>query len=204
MSVAKIIPVSGVELPEKAVLIRLKTRLKALEESEKRRLRGIMEQAFQYCRFAGCYTTVNLTVEADKVILADQTEWHSAKLADNLRGCSQAVMFGITLGEELTTQTKKLFAAGNSADGVIFDAVGSESVEAAADKLELYLRQQFMRLHLALNPMRFSPGYGNWAITAQQDFFRLLPMEKIGMTLSLQMFMRPEKSITAVIGIATE
>ena len=88
-----------------------------------------------------------------------------------------------------------------ASDGAIFDAVGSESVEASADALEDYLRRQYARTGQVLIKRRFSPGYGDWALTAQKDIFNILPMDKIGVKLSPELIMAPEKSITAVIGI---
>lgn len=50
--------------------------------------------------------------------------------------------------------------------------------------------------------MRFSPGYGDFSLTHQTDFFRLLQLEKnLGMSLNSALLMSPSKSITAVIGV---
>ena len=50
--------------------------------------------------------------------------------------------------------------------------------------------------------MRFSPGYGDFSLNHQRDFFRLLNLEKnLGMSLNSALLMSPSKSITAVIGV---
>ena len=48
---------------------------------------------------------------------------------------------------------------------------------------------------------RFSPGYGDVSLEVQKDFFRLLPCQRIGLTLMDTLIMSPEKSVTAFIGI---
>lgn len=50
--------------------------------------------------------------------------------------------------------------------------------------------------------IRFSPGYGDFSLEHQKDFFRLLQLEKnLGMSLNSALLMSPSKSITAVIGV---
>ena len=102
---------------------------------------------------------------------------------------------------EIVERSIAAFDNAVASEGAIFDAVGSESVEAAADALEDYLRRQYARTGQVLVKRRFSPGYGDWALTAQKDIFNILPMDKIGVKLSPELIMAPEKSITAVIGI---
>ena len=49
--------------------------------------------------------------------------------------------------------------------------------------------------------MRFSPGYGDWALTNQKNFFTITGADEIGMSLSSAMMLMPRKSITAIIGL---
>ena len=135
------------------------------------------------------------------ITLNDAVTWKSEKLSANLADCRKLIIFGVTAGREIVERSIAAFDNAVASEGAIFDAVGSESVEAAADALEDYLRRQYARTGQVLVKRRFSPGYGDWALTAQKDIFNILPMDKIGVKLSPELIMAPEKSITAVIGI---
>ena len=48
---------------------------------------------------------------------------------------------------------------------------------------------------------RFSPGYGDFPLTAQRDIFAILDCPKrIGLSLNQSLLLSPTKSVTAVIG----
>jgi cobalamin-dependent methionine synthase I len=49
--------------------------------------------------------------------------------------------------------------------------------------------------------MRFSPGYGDWAIQNQKDFLQWLGADKLGITLAPSLQMMPRKSVSALLGI---
>ncbi len=201
MSSIKTMPLMAVKLPEKEIFIRLRTKPRELAENELEKMRQTMQKAFKFCQFVCSYKEVSIEVTSDSVKLDDGTIWHSVALAKNLNNCQKAVIFGVTLGSLLPQEGSKLFEQGHSAEAIIYDATGSESVEAAADLLENELRRHYARNRQVLKKFRFSPGYGNWDLTGQRDFFRILSLEKIGITLTEQLFMQPEKTITAIIGI---
>ena len=52
--------------------------------------------------------------------------------------------------------------------------------------------------------MRFSPGYGDWALSAQRELLRMLDASRtVGVSLTDTMLMVPSKSVSAVIGVRT-
>lgn len=201
ISTPKIIPLPAVKMPEKEIFIRLRTRMQDLPESDYRRIVEIMRRGFGYCRFRGCFCEADIKVADGVITLNDAVTWKSEKLSANLADCRKLIIFGVTAGREIVERSIAAFDNAVASDGAIFDAVGSESVEASADALEDYLRRQYARTGQVLVKRRFSPGYGDWALTAQKDIFNILPMDKIGVKLSPELIMAPEKSITAVIGI---
>lgn len=189
-------------MPEKEIFIRLRTRVQSLPEADYRRIVEIMRRGFGYCRFRGCFCEADIAVADGAITLDGGVVWRSEKLAANLADCRKAIIFGVTAGSEIVKRSLAAFEVSGASEGTIFDAVGSESVEAAADALEDYLRRQYARTGQALVKRRFSPGYGDWPLAAQKDIFTILPMAEIGVKLSPELIMAPEKSITAVIGIA--
>ncbi len=49
---------------------------------------------------------------------------------------------------------------------------------------------------------RASPGYGDWDVREQGKLFRIVPAERIGVTLSESSMMMPRKSVSFAIHIA--
>lgn len=201
ISEPKVIPLPAVKMPEKEIFIRLHTRVQDLPGEDYRRIVAIMRRGFSYCHFSGCFCEADISVSGEVISFGDSVSWHSAKLADNLAGCRKMIIFGVTAGSEIIKRVREAFNGSAVSDGAIFDAVGSEAVEAAADALEDYLRRQYARTGRVLARWRFSPGYGDLSLAAQRDIFKILPMDKIGVRLAPELIMAPEKSITAVIGI---
>ena len=66
------------------------------------------------------------------------------------------------------------------------------------------IRREAAERGLFLRP-RFSPGYGDFSLEHQREFFRILEVQKkIGVTLTESLLMMPSKSVTAVIGLSEE
>lgn len=188
-------------MPEKEIFIRLRTRVQELPEEDYRRIVEVMRRGFACCRFSGCYCEADIEVNDGIITVDNSMVWHSFKLAENLKNCRKIIIFGVTAGSEIVERTRMAFSGSGASEGAIFDAVGSESVEAATDALEDYLRRQYIRTGQLMVKHRFSPGYGDWPLEAQRDIFKTIPMGEIGVKLAPELIMAPEKSITAVIGI---
>ena len=48
---------------------------------------------------------------------------------------------------------------------------------------------------------RFSPGYGDWELSAQKDILRVCGGNQIGISVSDNFMMSPQKSVSAVFGL---
>jgi cobalamin-dependent methionine synthase I len=76
-------------------------------------------------------------------------------------------------------------------------AIGAERIEALCDVVCAELKEIYGSVG-----DRFSPGYGDFSLTAQRDIFTMLGCEKrIGLTLNDSLLMSPTKSVTAIIGL---
>ena len=51
--------------------------------------------------------------------------------------------------------------------------------------------------------MRFSPGYGDFLLENQRDFFELLKIGDFGVKLTERYIFIPEKTVTAIAGVET-
>ena len=116
-----------------------------------------------------------------------------------LRDCQAVILMAATLGQEMESLLRRAQVQ-NMADAVILDCCASSAVENVCDNLCFDLQQQMTPLYLT---DRFSPGYGDLPFAQQPDFCRILNLERrIGVSLSPGGIMIPQKSVTAILGIA--
>lgn len=124
----------------------------------------------------------------------------SRDLAVNLSGCSEAVIFGATIGIYTDRQIQKATIL-SPARACLYQAVGTTVIEAVCDDFNKWLRQEEEKRGHLLKP-RYSPGYGDVSLSIQEDICRELDLAKMaGITLTDSLLMIPEKSVTAIIGI---
>ncbi len=124
----------------------------------------------------------------------------SRSLSSHLAGCSRAVLMAATLGHEVDQLLRRLSLT-DMGKGVVCQAVSVAMIEAYCDEIEAGIKQDAARRGYAAK-WRFSPGYGDFAIEHQRDFFSMLDCQKhTGMTLTDTCMMNPVKSVTAIIGL---
>ncbi len=144
-----------------------------------------------------CYCVADVSHDGDAISLGN-IKTASRALKKNLEGCERAVIFAATVGVSLDRLIAR-HSAMSQTKAVVFDAVGSERIEALCDALTADIASELEGF--SLKP-RFSPGYGDLPIEAQREIFALLDCpRKIGLTLNKSMLMSPSKSVTAIIGI---
>lgn len=133
-------------------------------------------------------------------IIVDRIEFKSKKMLSHLRNSSSIILFGATLGQGADTLIRK-YSVTDIAMTAVAQAVAGSMVENLCDIACEELKSEIKGEHRP----RFSPGYGDFHISAQEDFFKLLPMRKqLGISLSDGFMMTPTKTVTAFIGVIKE
>lgn len=128
----------------------------------------------------------------------------SRNLSRNLRGCSEVCLMAATLGLGPDRLVQRAEALGKMSRAVILQAAAAAMIEAYCDDVNEEIRREAAGKGLFLRP-RFSPGYGDFSLEHQTEFFRILEVQKkIGVTLTGSLLMMPSKSVTAVIGLSEE
>ena len=147
------------------------------------------------------YEIYALEVKDDSCVLSSDKQVlmiNSARLSAHIRGCKNAILFAATLGPGADMLIRR-YSGRSTIKPAILQAVGAAAIEAFADEVTDIIRSSPDTANLK---MRFSPGYGDFSLEYQNDFFSLLSLEKnLGMSLNSALLMSPSKSITAVIGI---
>lgn len=138
-----------------------------------------------------CYTEVPVTKSGDTLDLSF-LKTTSTALKKNLENCTSAVVFAATVGigiDRLIARYGKI----SPSKAVIFQAIGAERIEALCDMFNSSIK--------GFKKPRFSPGYGDFPLGFQKDFFKILDApRKIGLSLNESLLMSPTKSVTAIIG----
>ena len=133
----------------------------------------------------------------DSSVTVGGVEFKSKRLADNMRGCKRAVVFGATLGLGVD-RLIKTSSATDMAKAMAQQAAAATLIEEVCDCLEENIKKQY---GVSLR-RRYSPGYFDLDVTEQRKLFSLVDITKrIGITLADSCQMMPSKSVTAFIGI---
>ena len=115
-----------------------------------------------------------------------------------LADCRQCAVLVCTLGAEFDLWVRREQMR-DMARAAMLDALGSAYIEAACDAAEEAIRARLPGLYLT---DRFSPGYGDLPLAVQPTLLTLAGGSRIGVTLTDTMLMVPQKSVTAIIGLA--
>ncbi|NLE25104.1 MAG: hypothetical protein GX625_07145 [Clostridiaceae bacterium] len=90
---------------------------------------------------------------------------------------------------------------GKMSEAVVVDAAASEITDSALDFVMTMVEQNLRPKGKVLTKMRFSPGYGDFDILQQKEFYRLLNAQDLGIILNEACLLIPEKSVFAIAGI---
>ena len=116
-----------------------------------------------------------------------------------LADCGQAALMACTLGAEFDRMMRAAQAR-DMARAVMLDACGSALVEAGCDAAEREIAGRMPGLYLT---DRFSPGYGDLPLETQRGLCAALDVaRRLGVSLTESCLMNPQKTVTAVIGLA--
>ncbi len=114
---------------------------------------------------------------------------------------SFAVIFmGITIGWWIDNKIAELNEKREYNEALIYDAVGSEAVEGAANSLNHHLDIEARQNRFTLTK-RFSPGYGDLNISFQRELYKELSLENLDIKILPTNLLLPQKTITAIIGV---
>ncbi|MEG6584428.1 methionine synthase [Dendrosporobacter sp. 1207_IL3150] len=140
------------------------------------------------------YDNITGTVLSDKPLALN-----GEKIKAYLKEASKLAVLAVTIGEELEKAITEHFSKGNYSYALLLDAAGTTAVEMAADQISKAIGQQANSIGYT-TLTRFSPGYGDWDITAQPDVLALAKGIEAGINVTTSCMLIPRKSVTAVIG----
>lgn len=123
-----------------------------------------------------------------------------SNIATHLTGATEVALMAVTLGFESERLLKQLSCI-SATEGIIADACASSMIENAAHNFAQDISEE-VKLRNMRCGKRFSPGYGNFPLSIQQEFITAIGADKtLGIKVTEGDLMVPTKSITAVVPI---
>lgn len=139
--------------------------------------------------------------QQDKTFLIGNTVFHIDKIVyAQIRKSERAALFICTAGPEIGNKSRQLMNERDLLTGYLYDVVGSEVVEAAADLMQGDIEQEAARSGLKITN-RYSPGYCGWDVAEQHRLFSFFPDNYCRISLTASALMDPVKSVSGIIGI---
>lgn len=125
----------------------------------------------------------------------------SKSISKLLKRAENVYLIAVTLGGALEHRSREYFRNNEVFKGYILDRLGSCLVEEEVKKIDKKITRHcdqggFITTH------RYSPGYGDFSIKAQQIFFDLVKDSIPGLRISHGCILSPEKTVTAIKGVS--
>lgn len=172
-----------------------------VDEETRRLVETCMEELEQAEAHRAVMREFPLNITGDGFIDGGCFRTRSRNLLKNLSGCDRVLVMAVTLGasvDRLLLRYGKLSVA----RAVVMQAAASAMVEAWCNEVCTEWKQEYEARGLYLRP-RFSPGYGDFSLSCQEQILNGLEAGKrLGITLTEGGLMMPTKSVTAVIGVS--
>lgn len=185
------------------VLIRLGGRKNAtLDAGFLRMLEEGMKLAKILSHPTGVYLRLKISERTpDFIILENGIHFQSKSLSGLLQNSEETVLMAATVGREIVDAIMDEVTHKDAAQGVILDAVASQTTDGILDWMMGYLNSMLAKQGKELTRHRYSPGYGDLPLVYQQPVFETLNLRKLGLELTEKYMLVPEKSVIAITGI---
>jgi len=147
-----------------------------------------------------CFYGIDIDTDGSTLRMENVTFSVGQIIGSQIKKAESIAVFACTIGSGISELSKSCMKNGDMIQGYILDTIGSVAVEKAMDVIQQKLAETESRRGRKISN-RFSPGYCEWDIGAQQQLFSLLPGNFCGIKLTESALMLPIKSVSGIIGI---
>lgn len=141
----------------------------------------------------------DLRREDGATLMGDDVRLSGEMAGRMLAECERAALMVCTLGVGFDAWMRTAQAR-DMAQAVLLDALGSAWVERGCDVAEKELAARLPGMYLT---DRFSPGYGDLPLGVQPEILAATDaLRRLGVQATESYLMNPQKTVTAIIGIA--
>jgi hypothetical protein len=139
-------------------------------------------------------------VDADTLRLVDGPTFHSRSFGTHLPLASEVVCFLCTIGPAVDERVSQLAETDELLEALFVETAGWLAIEDALRKFRGHLNARVRPKGLRLSP-RLGPGYVDWPLTEQAEFFPMFGGTSLPVSLSEYCVMTPKKSISGLFGL---
>ncbi|MBQ4282444.1 MAG: methionine synthase, partial [Lachnospira sp.] len=177
--------VSGTDMTDAAIV--------NLMDTGERKLLSTARPGYIYKAFETELCNQGVALKGTNLVLFGES------IKEHLKDCKKAVLMAVTISADVD-RLLRVTQLENMAEAVVIDSLASVAVEQVCDKVEEKIKEEFMSGYMTF---RFGVGYGDFPITQQKDFVKVLQADKyIGLHVTSSGILTPTKSVTAVIGLS--
>ncbi len=141
-----------------------------------------------------------VTVEAERLLIADGQALESAVVACLFAGAPEIVLTIYSIGPRLEERATQYHAAGDYLPGFALDVLGSAAVNevgrVAYGLIEDLAKSKGLNASIPLNP-----GTSHWPLSGNQVLTQLVPAAEIGIEILDSGLLRPFKSISFAVAL---
>jgi cobalamin-dependent methionine synthase I len=200
--------ISTIEIPYNKLLARLgyrQTKTK-LDEKTAGMIKEILSLAQKLIRPKAVIAFENImAISGDKTL--NETSFEngykikSENITSLLKNCFKVYGVGITIGEALELRRDEFLKRKETFNALILDAAGSVAAEETINLANVQIKA-YEEKNGNILTRRYSPGYGDWILEDNRQFLNWIGVKNIGIKLNEFCQMKPEKSVSALIGVA--
>lgn len=139
-------------------------------------------------------------VGADTLRLVDGPAFHGRCFATHLSAATEVVGFLCTLGPSVDERVGQMAEAGELLEALFMESAAWLAIEDALRKFRGYLSGRLRPKARRLSP-RLGPGFVDWPLTEQMDFFSMFDGAPLPVSLSEYSVMTPKKSVSGLFGV---
>ncbi|MDR3256428.1 MAG: hypothetical protein LBT18_02060 [Endomicrobium sp.] len=142
----------------------------------------------------------NIIITENFVSFKNSYKIKSNNVAVLLRNCFKAYGVSVTIGSALESKRDEFLKKKEIFNALILDAAGSVAAEEAITLANAQIKG-YEEKNGNILTKRYSPGYGDWELESNKDFLDWIGADSIGIKLNGFCQMKPEKSVSALIGV---
>ncbi len=173
-----------------------------LDDKQRNQVDDYIEKALEIVELKGASAVLSIKrIEVSKITLSEDIVFESESLADFLADSREVLLMAATAGPGIVEAISQDSTGKDVTAAVVFDAVASEMADGALGWIINYFNRHLSRGGKQLTSRRFSAGYGDFLLENQKIIYDVLKLGQLGISLSDNYMLIPEKSVTAVAGI---
>ena len=173
-----------------------------VDDKQRDKFENYIDQALALIELKGMAARIPIIkIESPKIALKENITFESKSLAQFLSDCQEVLFIAATAGSEVVKAISEGSLGKDVTAAVVFDAVASEMTDSALTWIMNYFNRELARENKQLTLRRFSAGYGDFALENQKIIYDVLDLGQLGISLSDNYILIPEKTVTAAAGV---